>query len=217
MVMPTRFTKCGVFITPSDPRSDWKYATWISLASLVFNVIKSLSLHGNCDLFRNMLHLAIKRAGRPLVAAASQRRCVNMAAVATASQDKREGDISDSFASLAGVKDEPLPDQFRQLKMSLVEGREEKIKASWHRLLQRLEIENDVIAELGSKVIPEVRFDNLEDDLSRKRDAIKKRGAAVIRGVVPEDEARQYKFDLEEYIRKNPQTKGEFSNHTTND
>lgn len=158
-----------------------------------------------------MLQSAIKRAGRPLAVAASQRRCVNMAAMATASQDKREGDISDSFASLSGVKDEPLPDQFRKLKLSLVEGREEKIKASWHRLLQRLEIENDVIAELGSKVIPEVRFDNLEDDLSQNRDAIKKRGAAVIRGVIPEKQARQYKFDLEEYVRKNPQTKGQFT------
>lgn len=154
-----------------------------------------------------MLQLAIKRAGRPLAVAASQRRGVQIAAMAT-SQDRREGDISDSFASLAGIKDEPLPDQFRQLKLSLIEGREEKIKASWNRLLQRLEIENDVIAELGSKVIPEIRFDNLEDDLSRNSDAIKKRGSAVIRGVIPEDEARQYKFDLEEYIRKNPQTKG---------
>lgn len=133
-----------------------------------------------------------------------------MAAMATASeeQEQREGDISNAFASMSGVQDEPLPDQFRHLKLSLVEGREEKIKASWTRLLQRLEVENDVIAELGSKVIPEVRFDNLEDDLSQNRDAIKKRGAAVIRGVVPEDEARQYKFDLEEYIRKNPQTRG---------
>lgn len=156
-----------------------------------------------------MIRSAIRRAGRPVAVRASQRRCVNMAAVATASQDKREGDISDSFASLSGVKDEPLPDHFRQLKLSLVEGREEKIIASWHRLLKRLEIENDVIAELGSKVIPEIRFDNLEEDLSKTKDAIKKRGAAVIRGVIPEHEARQYKFDLEEYIRKNPQTKGQ--------
>lgn len=162
-----------------------------------------------------MLQLAVRRAGRPLAAAASQRRCVNMAAMATASEEpeQREGDISNAFASMSGVQDEPLPDQFRQLKLSLVEGREEKIKASWNRLLQRLEVENDVIAELGSKVIPEVRFDNLEDDLSQNRDAIKKRGAAVIRGVVPEDEARQYKFDLEEYIRKNPQTRGKSTYH----
>lgn len=155
-----------------------------------------------------MLQSALKRAGRPLVVAASQRRAVNMAAMATASQDKREGDISDAFASLSGVKDAPLPDQFRQLKLSLVEGREEKIKASWDRLLHRLEIENNIIDELGSKVIPEVRFDHLDEDLAKTKDAIKKRGAAVVRGVIPEDEARQYKYDLDEYIRKNPQTKG---------
>lgn len=130
------------------------------------------------------------------------------APLAAAPQDKREGDISDSFASLAGVKDEPLPDQFRQLKLSLAEGREDKIKASWGRLLQKLKEENDVVADQGSKVIPEVRFDRLDEDLSRSKDEIKKRGAVVIRGVIPEDEARGYKLELEEYIRKNPQTKG---------
>lgn len=131
-----------------------------------------------------------------------------MAAMATASPDKREGDISDSFASLAGIKDEPLPDRFRQLKLALVQGREQKVIASWNRLLQQLRAENDIIADLGPKVIPEVRFDDLDRDISGAKDEIKKRGAAVIRGVIPEDEARGYKYELEEYIRKNPQTKG---------
>jgi hypothetical protein len=31
---------------------------------------------------------------------------------------------------------------------------------------------------------------------------------AVIRGVIPEDEARSYKFEIEEYARQNPQTRG---------
>ncbi|KUI60199.1 Uncharacterized protein YbiU [Cytospora mali] len=131
-----------------------------------------------------------------------------MAAMVTASQDKREGDISDSFASLAGIKHEPLPDQFRQLKLSLVQGREQKLIASWNRLLQQLKVENDIIAELGPRVIPEVHFDDLDKDISRTKDEIRKRGAAVIRGVIPEDEARRYKYELEEYIRKNPQTRG---------
>lgn len=131
-----------------------------------------------------------------------------MAAMAAASPDRREGDISDSFASLAGIKDEPLPDKFRQLKLSLVRGREQKIIASWDRLLQQLKVENDMIADLGPKVIPEVSFDDLDGEINRTRDEIRKRGAAVIRGVIPEDEARNYKFELEEYIHKNPQTKG---------
>lgn len=131
-----------------------------------------------------------------------------MASLATAPRDKREGDISDSFASLAGLKDEPLPDQFRQLKLSLVDGREQRIKASWDSLLEQLKIENEVVANLGPKVVPEVRFGHLDEDLSRCKDEIKKRGAAVIRGVIPEEEARGYKFELDEYIRNNPQTKG---------
>jgi hypothetical protein len=32
----------------------------------------------------------------------------------------------------------------------------------------------------------------------------------VIRGVIPEQEARAYKFEIEEYVKKNPQTKGEY-------
>lgn len=124
-------------------------------------------------------------------------------------QTKREGDISNSFASLAGVKDVPLPDQFRTLKASLVEGREDAIQASWDRLLQRLQAENDLVAKQGSKVIPEIQFDHLYEGLRNNKDEIKKRGAVVIRGVVPEEEARGYKFELDEYIRKNPQTKGE--------
>lgn len=131
-----------------------------------------------------------------------------MGGAAAGPQTKREGDISDSFASLAGIKNEPLPDHFRLLKLSLVAGREDKIKASWERVLSRLKDENDIVAKKGSRVIPEVRFDHLDEDLNKAKDEIKKRGAVVMRGVIPEEEARAYKFELDEYIRKNPQTKG---------
>lgn len=132
------------------------------------------------------------------------KRSINMAAMV----DKREGDISDAFASLSGIKDQPLPDEFRQLKLSLVQGREDKIKASWTRLLEALRTENDIVAQRGPSVIPEIRFDHLQQDLDLFKNEIKKRGAVVIRGMIPEDDARGYKFELEEYIRKNPQTKG---------
>jgi len=123
---------------------------------------------------------------------------------------KREGDISDSFASLSGKKAEPLPDRFRQLKLQLVAGNEEAVIASWKKLLAALRRENKLVAECGSSVIPEVNFANLHDDLKRKVTDIKKRGVAVVRGVIPEDEARAYKFEIEEYVRRNPQTRGEY-------
>lgn len=156
-----------------------------------------------------MLRISFRRAARPTKAiTTSQTRAVNMAAMVEAPQTKREGDISDSFASMAGVEVKPLPDQFRQIKLALVEGREDKIKASWNHLLKKLLVENEVIANKGSDVIPEIRFSHLDEDLHTARRELKKRGAAVVRGVIPEDEARAFKFDIEDYVRKNPSTHG---------
>ena len=131
-----------------------------------------------------------------------------MASVSDAQPKKREGDISDAFASLSGKEAVPLPDRFRQRKLELVAGRETAIIASWNRLLGVLRSENEIAAKAGPKIIPEIEFSRLEEDLDRKRDEIRKRGAAVIRGVVAEDAARAYKFEIEEYVRQNPQTKG---------
>ncbi|KAI0450998.1 hypothetical protein F5B21DRAFT_488685 [Xylaria acuta] len=122
-------------------------------------------------------------------------------------QTKREGDISDAFASLSGGNAPPLPERFLDLKKSLVAGREDRVIASWQRLLTQLKQENSLLAKEGSKVIPSLQFANLEDDLTRLRSEIKKRGVAVIRGVIPENEARKYKSDIEQYVRQNPSTK----------
>ncbi|KAJ8110982.1 hypothetical protein ONZ43_g5734 [Nemania bipapillata] len=126
----------------------------------------------------------------------------------TQSQVKREGNIADSFVSLSGGNRPPLPESFLTLKKSLVAGHEDKVIASWQRLLGQLKRENRILATEGSKVIPSLEFANLEGDLERLRSEIKKRGAAVVRGVIPEEEARAYKSDIEEYVRQNPSTKG---------
>ncbi|KAH8899973.1 DUF1479-domain-containing protein [Thozetella sp. PMI_491] len=132
-----------------------------------------------------------------------------MSSMATSrSTRKREGDISDSFASLAGKAAEPLPDKFRELKLQLVAGNEDKVVASWKRLLGVLKAENEKVAAAGPSIIPEVEFSRLEEDLAQLKDEIRKRGAAVVRGVLPEDETRAFKSEIEEYVRKNPHTKG---------
>jgi len=124
------------------------------------------------------------------------------------SPGKAEGDISDTFASLSGKQAPPLPDRFRELKLRLVDGHEEAVIASWKRLLAILKQENELIARTGPAIIPEVRFSHLHDDLRSLKPEIKKRGVAVIRGVIPEEEARSYKFEIEEYVRQNPHTRG---------
>ncbi|KAG6256929.1 hypothetical protein E4U23_000081 [Claviceps purpurea] len=133
------------------------------------------------------------------------------AAAATATTglraSRKEGDISDAFVSLSGAKRDALPDRYRQLKCDLIRGREKKIVESWTRLLRKLRTENEVIALKGSDVIPQVEFTHLDTGLCELKDEIKKRGVVVVKGVVPEAEARAYKEEVEEYVRKNPWTR----------
>ncbi|KOS18002.1 Uncharacterized protein ESCO_002841 [Escovopsis weberi] len=126
--------------------------------------------------------------------------------LATVKAPKREGNIGDSFASFSGIK-QTLPDRFRQLKCDLVRGKERTLTQSWMRLLRELRRENEIIARKGPDVIPEIAFADIRNGIERLQGEIKKRGAVVIKGVIPEDEARDYKFRIEEYAAKNPQTK----------
>ncbi|KAI1112572.1 DUF1479 domain protein [Nemania sp. NC0429] len=153
-----------------------------------------------------MIRLRLRSPLRQIATATSPAR-----KMATASspqvQVKAEGNISDYFASLSGGGRPALPERFLDLKKSLVAGHEDRVIASWGRLLPQLQKENRILAEEGSKVIPALEFSTLEGDLTRLRSEVKKRGVAVVRGVIPEKEARSYKSEIEEYVRQNPSTK----------
>lgn len=123
---------------------------------------------------------------------------------------KREGDISDAFASLSGQKFAPLAPEYADLKTRLIRGREDAVRHSWERLLKDLGEEIPLIIERGSDVIPQIDFKDIDDAPEAFNQELKKRGVAVIRGVVSEREALGWKEDLKEYIRQNPQTKGIF-------
>ncbi|KGQ03000.1 Uncharacterized protein ybiU [Beauveria bassiana D1-5] len=146
---------------------------------------------------------------RSCVTKSQRRGLATVAAGGAAAQrsSKKEGDISDAFVSLSGVKRDPLPDRFRQLKCDLVRGREKQITESWNRLLRDLKRENETIAQKGSDVVPQIEFANLESGVRGLEDEIKKRGVVVVRGVVPEAEARAYKEEVEEYVKRNPWTR----------
>ncbi|KAF2017640.1 DUF1479-domain-containing protein [Aaosphaeria arxii CBS 175.79] len=128
-------------------------------------------------------------------------------AATQAHAQKRAGDISDAFASLSGQDFKPLTPEYADLKSRLIRGREAEVRESWERLLRDLREEIPLIVELGSKVIPEINFEDFENAPERFNQELKKRGVAVVRGVVPEQDALQWKADLREYIRQNPQTK----------
>jgi len=150
------------------------------------------------------------RLGRcfPFHVCVGQARWMTRGTKTVGAMGKREGDISDAFTSLSGKMAEPLPHRFRLLKQELAKGNEFPIINGWTRLLESLKKENETIAKRGPRVIPEVRYSHLEEDLAKYAHIIKKRGVVVIRGVIPEDEARAYKSEIEDYVKLNPQTKG---------
>jgi hypothetical protein len=134
----------------------------------------------------------------------------NFRTIATQVQ-KRAGDISDAFASLSGQKFEPLSPEYADLKARLIKGHQREVRDSWERLLQHLREEIPLIVELGSKIIPEIDFKDLDNASETFGSELKKRGVAVVRRVVPEAEALRWKAELKEYIQQNPQTKGTFN------
>lgn len=136
------------------------------------------------------------------------KRVVTQLRAASTQAQKREGDISDAFASLSGQQFTPLAPEYAELKRRLIQGHEDKVRESWERLLRDLREEIPLIVEQGSKVIPEIDFKDLDDASEQFNGDLKKRGVAVVRGVVEEEEALGWKDDLREYIRQNPQTKG---------
>lgn len=139
---------------------------------------------------------------RGLSAARLRRRTV-----ATATVQKKEGDISDAFASLSGLQFEPLEPRFAQVKSRLVHGHEDALYHSWNRLLASLREEIPLIAELKSKAVPEIDFKDIPNPSSEFISEHRKRGVAVIRNVIPQREALDLKQELRNYIRANPHTK----------
>ena len=84
------------------------------------------------------------------------------------------------------------------------------MRDSWHRLLLDLGREIDVIKALDSKVIPELEFRDMHNIEKRTtfRDGLRNRGVGLIRGVVSEREALDWKELVKRYIQTNPSTKG---------
>ena len=123
---------------------------------------------------------------------------------------KATGDISSVFPSLSGLSAPPLPPRFAALKARLIAGHEDALRAGWQELLHILKRETEEIEALGSAVIPEIEYCDIGDLVKRTRfrDGLRKRGVAVIRGVVSEKEALGWKELLKRYIRTNTGVKG---------
>ncbi|KAL2846445.1 hypothetical protein BJY01DRAFT_234590 [Aspergillus pseudoustus] len=119
---------------------------------------------------------------------------------------KAAGDISSVFPSLRkDYKPEPLPPRFKDLKERIFQENEQALKRSWERLLPSLEEEVQKIRSKGSDIIPSVEYadvvsGNVAPDTLAE---IRHRGSVVVRNVLPRNEARGYKEQIEDYVAAN--------------
>ena len=128
----------------------------------------------------------------------------------TTPSSKSSGDISSVFPSLSDNIAPPLPPRFAALKARLIAGHEDRLQTSWHELLESLEREKEIIRARGSTLIPEIEYRDIDDVQKQAEfgDTLKHRGVGVIRGVVSEREALDWKELLLRYIKTNPGVKG---------
>jgi hypothetical protein len=107
-----------------------------------------------------------------------------------------------------------LQPRFAEIKKKILSGNADAIVTSWNRLLRELKQEIDLISMLSApEIIPSIAFEDVsQSSTSRGRreefsDKLRRRGVGVIRGVVPQETARAWKRDLDDYIWTNPQTR----------
>ncbi|KAI2471334.1 DUF1479-domain-containing protein [Annulohypoxylon bovei var. microspora] len=114
------------------------------------------------------------------------------------------------FLSLQDPDPIPLPERFAKIKRNLIAGNERAVADSFYRLLSQLRKEADRIAAAGSDIIPTIDYIDIHNPnkVAIFRDALRKRGVAIIRRVVPSNVALLWKEETQEYLRHNPPTKG---------
>ncbi|KAI1423255.1 DUF1479-domain-containing protein [Xylaria sp. FL1777] len=104
----------------------------------------------------------------------------------------------------------PLSSRFAKLKRNMIACREKDVAESFYRLLRALRRESEDIATRGSDVIPTIDYFDIHDNTkaSAFRKALRRRGVAVIKRVVPLTVAQAWKEETLDYIADNPQTRG---------
>ncbi|CAG8093103.1 unnamed protein product [Penicillium salamii] len=121
-------------------------------------------------------------------------------------KDKQEGDISSVFSTFSGRKSPPLPDRFRDLKRNLTVGFEEEIQKSWDELVEVLKIRTEEVATKRESIIPQLNFADIQagNVSAANKEAIRRTGVAVIRGVVPQKNAEALLADVRKYFERHP-------------
>ncbi|RYO82292.1 hypothetical protein DL766_000669 [Monosporascus sp. MC13-8B] len=119
-----------------------------------------------------------------------------------------DSDVSDASTKFSASSSDPLPlpDRFARLKRKLVAGNEAAVADSFYRLLRQLRKEADRIAAVGSDIVPTIDFLDIHDPVCEAAFSkqLRRRGVAIIRGVVPPNVAEAWREETQEYIDQSP-------------
>ncbi|KAG8988850.1 hypothetical protein FRB94_002186 [Tulasnella sp. JGI-2019a] len=120
-----------------------------------------------------------------------------------------DGDIS-KFAKSAGAKVVNLTPQYAELKQSIVGSSPEAhqhLRESFANLLEAIKAGVEEIKSRGSDVVPEASFTEVTSKGSDGAwiEEVKRRGVVVVRDVVDDEEALEWKEKLKRYVEANPQ------------
>ncbi|CZR51284.1 uncharacterized protein PAC_01159 [Phialocephala subalpina] len=80
---------------------------------------------------------------------------------------------------------------------------QEAITKAWLKVCKDLETLTEEIAEKGTSIIPEVKYEDMLTLSDEKREELKKRGCFVVRGVVEEKLAKSWFKDVKQFYQDN--------------
>ncbi|KAL5511380.1 hypothetical protein ACEPAH_4596 [Sanghuangporus vaninii] len=107
---------------------------------------------------------------------------------------------------LENNKPNSLPLRFVDLKRSIVPQDEEsktRLTTAWNDLLGELRAFVEEIKAQGSSIIPQVEFSDLQKLEPERVEEIKRRGAVLIKNVVGDEQAKEWKEELKKFVKVN--------------
>jgi hypothetical protein len=99
-----------------------------------------------------------------------------------------------------------FPPSFIDIKRSIASSYpdfEARATTAWHEIIEELDKVTSIIKEEGLNYIPQINFNSLDSISEDEIKVIKRRGSALIRDVVDDAQAAEWKEELKEFVKVN--------------
>ncbi|KAF9048815.1 DUF1479-domain-containing protein [Panaeolus papilionaceus] len=110
-----------------------------------------------------------------------------------------------------GEKVPPLPARFADLKATIAASYpdfEKNATQAWAEMLAELDLKTKEISAEGVNYIPQVKFADLNNLTADEVNIIKRKGAVVIKDIVPDEDAVKWREELKVFVQTNKSVEG---------